>query len=138
MTERRVLRVTRHLAIPFDEFEWAFATSGGPGGQHANRAATRAEVRFHVERSPSLGPRQRRRLVDRLGPVVRASAADERSQARNREVALERLREKLVTALQVPRPRQATVPGPGARRRRVEEKRRRAAVKRLRRPPEPD
>src|SRR5687767_605849 len=86
------LRVTRSCAIDVDELEWRFTTSGGPGGQHANRAQTRAEVRFDVARSPSLGPRQRARLLEKLGPEVRVAADDERSQARNRALALERLR----------------------------------------------
>lgn len=133
-----VLRVNRHLAIPLEELEWRFGTSGGPGGQHANRAATRAEVRFDVTRSASLGPRQRQRLLDRLGPVVRASAADERSQSRNRELALRRLADKLAGALRIERPRVATKPTAGAERRRVAQKRRRAEVKRLRRRPPDD
>src|ERR1700728_1469461 len=85
------LKVSRSLAIPLSELEWRATTSGGPGGQHANRSATRVEVRFDVSGSPSLGPRQRARLLERLGPVVRAAAGDERSQVRNRQLALERL-----------------------------------------------
>ena len=132
------LRVTRYCRIPLDELEWRFSTSGGPGGQHANTANTRAEVRFDVARSPSLGPRQRARLLQRLGPVVRVVASDERSQARNRELALERLRSRMADALRVERPRRKTVPSAAARRRRVESKRRRSEVKRLRARPEPD
>jgi len=132
------LRVTRYCRIPLDELEWRFSTSGGPGGQHANTANTRAEVRFDVARSPSLGPRQRARLLERLGPVVRVVASDERSQARNRELALERLRSRMADALRVERPRRKTVPSAAARRRRVESKRRRSEVKRLRARPEPD
>ena len=132
------LRVTRYCRIPLDELEWRFSASGGPGGQHANTANTRAEVRFDVARSPSLGPRQRARLLERLGPVVRVVASDERSQARNRELALERLRSRMADALRVERPRRKTVPSAAARRRRVESKRRRSEVKRLRARPEPD
>src|SRR5580698_7742319 len=79
------LRVGRSLAIPLSELEWRATPSGGPGGQHANRSSTRVEVHFAVARSPSLGPRQRARLLERLGPVVRAASGDERSQARNRQ-----------------------------------------------------
>lgn len=126
------LRVTRALRIPLDELEWRFTTSGGPGGQHANRSSTRVEVRFDVAGSPSLGPRQRARLLDRLGPVVRVSAGEERSQARNRAVALDRLRARLADALRVERPRVPTRPTAAAAARRVEEKRRRGARKRER------
>src|ERR1700680_5196398 len=80
----RTLRVTRSLVIPADELEWRFTTSGGPGGQHANKASTRAEVSFDVAGSRSLGPRQRSRLLERLGPTVRAAAGDERSPTRTR------------------------------------------------------
>ena len=126
------LYVTRALRIPFDELEWRFTTSGGPGGQHANRSSTRAEVRFDVAGSPSLGPRQRARLLERLGPVVRVSAGEERSQARNRALALDRLAARLAEALRVERPRVATRPTAAAAARRVDEKRRRGARKRER------
>ena len=129
------LRVTPTLSIRVDELEWRFARSGGPGGQHANTSDTRAEVRFDIAASPSLGPRQRARLLERLGPVVTAAASDSRSQARNRELALERLRSKLAAGLRIERPRRVTRPGPAARERRLDEKRRRSARKRERRPP---
>ena len=116
---------------------WRFGRSGGPGGQHANTSDTRAEVRFDVASSPSLGPRQRARLLERLGPVVTAAASDTRSQARNRELALERLRSQLAAGLRVERPRRATRPGRAARERRLEQKRhRRRAQARPRPPPE--
>src|SRR5947209_3177719 len=83
---------TGSCSIPLSELEWRFTPSGGPGGQHANRSNTRVEVRFDVATSPSLGERQRARLLERLGPTVRVVADDERSQARNRALALERLR----------------------------------------------
>jgi ribosome-associated protein len=134
----RGLRVTRALVIPFEELQWRFTTSGGPGGQHANRAASRAEVRFDVEASAVLGPRQRERLLTRLGPTVSAAAGEDRSQARNREVALERLRVRLAAALAVERRRVATRPTKAAQRRRVEAKRHRSATKRGRRPPDPE
>ena len=126
------LRVTGALRIPLDELEWRFTTSGGPGGQHANRASTRVEVRFDVAGSPSLGPRQRARLLERLGPVVRVSAGEERSQARNRAVALDRLASRLAEALRVERPRVPTRPRAAAVAQRVEDKRRRGARKRER------
>jgi ribosome-associated protein len=131
--------VTGTCAIPPDELEWRFSGPGGPGGQHANTSNTRVEVRFDVAGSPSLGPQQRSRLLDRLGPVVRVVAADTRSQARNRELALARLRERLADALRTPRTRRATTPTTAARRRRVEAKRRRGDLKRQRRlPPWPE
>jgi ribosome-associated protein len=126
------LRVTRSLTIPLDELQWRFTTSGGPGGQHANRSSTRVEVRFDVERSSSLGPRQRARLLERLGTTVRAASADQRSQARNRDIALSRLAERLAGALHVERPRVPTAPSAAARIRRLEEKRRRSVRKRER------
>ena len=130
--EQRLLRVTRSCAIPLDELEWRFTASGGPGGQHANTANTRAEVRFDVAGSPSLGPRQRERLVQRLGPVVRVVASDERSQARNRDLALERLRSRLAEGLRVARERRPTAPTRASTERRIEQKRRRSETKRLR------
>ena len=133
-----VLRISRSCQIPLDELEWRFSASGGPGGQHANRSNTRAEVRFDVEGSPSLGPRQRARLLERLGPVVRVVASDERSQARNRDLALARLKARLAEALRVERERRPTAPTLASRRRRVEVKRKRADVKRLRQPPRPE
>src|SRR5688500_10370438 len=89
------LRVSPTLVIPLAELTWRFSRSGGPGGQHANTADTRAEVRFDIAGSPSLGPRQRARLLERLGDEVRVVASDERSQARNRELALRRLADRL-------------------------------------------
>ena len=132
------LRVTRTCQIPLDEIEWRFSGSGGPGGQHANTANTRVEARFDVAASPSLGPRQRARLLERLGPVVRAVASDERSQARNREIALERLAARLGEGLRVQRARVPTRPSAAARRSRLESKRRRSEVKRQRARPGPD
>jgi ribosome-associated protein len=132
------LRVSRSLAIPLDEITWRATTPGGPGGQHANRTASRVEVRFDVEHSPSLGPRQRTLLLERLGPVVAASSGDERSQARNRQIALERLAERLAAALRVPRSRRPTSPTRAARERRLEEKRQRSMTKRDRRSPRSD
>ena len=128
-----VLRVTRTCAIPVAELEWRFTASGGPGGQHANRSNTRAEVTFDVANSPSLGPRQRDRLLARLGPVVRVVASDERSQARNRALALDRLRSRLASALHVEKPRTATRPTRSSQERRLQGKHRRGELKRQRR-----
>ena len=133
-----MLRVNRSLRIPLEELEWRFTTASGPGGQHANRAHTRVEVSFDVAASPSLGPRQRARLLERLGPVVRSAADEERSQARNRVLAQQRLARRLEAALRVPRPRRPTKPTEAAKRRRVETKRRHGEQKRLRRPPVAD
>jgi ribosome-associated protein len=132
------LRVTPSCAIRLDELEWRFSASGGPGGQHVNTSNTRAEVRFDVAGSPSLGPRQRARLLERLGPEIRVVASDERSQARNRELALDRLRARLAEGLRVERPRRPTAPTMAARRERLETKRRRGEIKRLRGRPGPE
>jgi ribosome-associated protein len=136
--EEGYLQVTRSCSIPLGELEWRFSGAGGPGGQHANTANTRAEVRFDVASSPSLGPRQRARLLERLGPVVRVVASDERSQARNRQLALERLAARLAAALRVERRRVATAPSSASKRRRLDHKRRRSELKRQRRPPPPE
>jgi ribosome-associated protein len=135
MAEQRTLRVSRSCVIPLDELEWRFTGSGGPGGQHANTANTRVEVRFDIADSPSLGPRQRARMLERLGPTARAVASDRRSQAQNRVLALERLRTRLADALRVETPRVPTRPKASARRERVEVKRRRGERKRERRRP---
>jgi ribosome-associated protein len=131
MTAR--LRVSASCSIPMGELEWRFDRSGGPGGQHANTSSTRVEVRFDIARSQALGPRQRQRLEERLGPVVTATAADTRSQARNRELALDRLRGKLAEGLRVERRRHPGRPSRVAKERRLEAKRRRSAIKRERR-----
>jgi ribosome-associated protein len=133
MAEEDALRVTASVLIPAHELTWTFGPSGGPGGQHANRAHTRAEVRFDAEASGSLSQYQRQRIIDRLGSVVTVSADDERSQLRNRRLALDRLRQKLAGALRVETPRRPTRPGRGAVERRLEAKRQQAARKRDRR-----
>jgi ribosome-associated protein len=132
MADEGVLRVTRSLSVPLSELTWRFSASGGPGGQHANTSNTRAEVRFDVAASPSLGPRQRARLLDRLGPEVRVVASDERSQARNRALAMQRLASRLADALRVEPTRTATKPTRASQRRRVETKRHRSETKQLR------
>ncbi len=121
--------------IPASELSWRFSRSGGPGGQHANTSDTKVEVRFDIAGSPSLGPRQRARLQERLGTEVRVIAADERSQARNREVALARLCERLAAALRVAPPRRQTKPTAASVKRRLEAKRRQAGRKADRRRP---
>jgi ribosome-associated protein len=129
------MRVTRDVAIPLDEVVVRASRSSGPGGQHANVTASRIEASFDAAASPSLTDAQRARILARCGPVVRAVAQDARSQARNREIALERLRERLARALHVPRPRRATAPTRASRVRREQAKRRQAQRKRDRRRP---
>jgi ribosome-associated protein len=133
--ERESIRVTRTVSIPRSEVELRFSRSSGPGGQHAQKSDTRVEAVFEVEASSALSDAQKRRVTSRAGPVVRAVAQDERSQWRNRELALERLAETLRQALRVQRPRRATRPTKAAVERRLDEKRRRGQTKRMRRPP---
>jgi ribosome-associated protein len=130
-----LLRITRSCAIPVDELEWRFTASGGPGGQHANTSNTKVEVRLDVENSPSFGPRQRARVIERLGPVVRVVASERRSQHQNRELALDRLRSRLAEALHVNPTRVPSAPSRATKQRRVEQKRRHAQVKQRRRRP---
>ena len=125
-----IVRVNSNLAIPVEELEWRFTASGGPGGQHANTANTRVELRFDVAASPSLEPQQRARLLARFGPVVRVVARDERSQARNRDLAVERLAARMAGALTRPRTRRPTRPTLASQERRVGEKRRQGQRKR--------
>jgi ribosome-associated protein len=129
------LPIARGVAVPLSEIELRTSRSSGPGGQHANVTASRVEVVFDVGASRVLDDEQKRRITARCGPVVRAVAQDTRSQLRNRELALERLRTRLEAALIVPRARRATKPTTASRRRRIETKRHRGAVKRLRRRP---
>lgn len=121
--------------MPLSEVEIRVSRSSGPGGQHAQKSSTRVEAVLDVERSEALTEVQKRRVIARVGPVVRAVAQDERSQQRNRELAIERLVQRLRSALAVPRRRVPTKPSAGASERRLEEKRRRARTKALRRPP---
>jgi ribosome-associated protein len=134
-TLRVQLSDRKALELPLGEIELRFSRSSGPGGQHAQKTETRVEAVFEVDASTVLTPAQKRRLAERAGPVVRAVAQEERSQWRNREVALERLGEAIATGLKVQRRRRATQPSPEARRRRLAEKRRRGETKRLRDPP---
>jgi len=133
-TGPEVLRVTSSLRIPLSELQYRFSASGGPGGQNANKVATRVELRFDVASSPSLGPYQRTRLLEKLGPEVRVVADDERSQLRNRQLATERLRERLAAALRVEKTRRPTRPSKGAKERRLAEKRKLSQRKQARRP----
>lgn len=130
------LRVSSTLRIPEAELRWRFSRSGGPGGQHVNTADTRAEVRFDIAGSPTLGPRQRERLLERFGPELRVVAADERSQARNRERARARLAERLAEGLRVEAPRRPSRPTRSSVERRLEDKRRQASRKTDRRRPD--
>lgn len=134
--------MTPELVIPPGELRWHFDTAGGPGGQHANRAATRVELSFDLGASPAIPETLRRRLLERLGPrpaggVIRLVVDESRSQWRNRQIARRRLAALLAEALRVPRPRRPTRPGPAARLRRLADKRHLSEVKRRRRRPEP-
>ena len=129
------MRVTRSVALPVSEVELRFSRSSGPGGQHANTSETRVEAIFDVESSSALSDAQKRRVLAKVGPTLRAIAQDERSQLRNRELAIERLVEQLRQALKVERRRVATKPTKASRERRLETKKRRSQTKKLRRPP---
>jgi ribosome-associated protein len=133
--ERESIRVTRSVSIPLSEIELRFSRSSGPGGQHAQKTETRVEAIFDVAGSGALTSRQKQRILRKTGPVLRAVAQDERSQTRNRELAIERLAGQLAEALRVERRRVATKPSKAAVERRLEEKRRRSRKKRLRQPP---
>ena len=131
----RCLSPAPGVAIPLDELEWRYSTPGGPGGQHANTSQTAAVVRFDVSESPSLPSWARERLLRRLGPTVEAGAGERRSQAQNRELALERLSARLADALTPDRPRRPTRPTLASKRRRLEAKRQRGERKQERRRP---
>ena len=131
------LRVTPGVAIPLDEIVVRASRSSGPGGQHANVTASRIEAAFDVAASRTLDPEQQRRVIERCGPRVVGVAQDARSQARNRDLALERLARRLAHALHVPRTRHKTKPTAASRRRRLDAKRRAAERKAGRRRPDP-
>jgi ribosome-associated protein len=133
---KRTLRITDGLTIPLSEVTVRASRSSGPGGQHANVTASRVEASFDVHASQALTETQRDRILARVGPRVVAIAQDERSQARNRELALARLAERLAMALAVPKHRRATRPTAASRERRLQAKRQRTERKRERRPPE--
>jgi ribosome-associated protein len=130
--------VARGVEIPLSEVDLRVSRSSGPGGQHANVTASRVEAVFDVASSRSLDEEQKRRVMARLGPRVTAVAQDTRSQARNREAALERLRARIAGALAVRRRRTPTRPTQAARERRLEAKRRAGERKRARRRPSAD
>ena len=127
------IRVTRSVVLPLAEVELQYSRSSGPGGQHAQKSETRVVAVFDVEASAALSEAQKRRVIARASPVLRAVAQDERSRTRNTELALERLVAQLRDALHVERKRVATKPSAAARERRLEEKKRRGETKRLRR-----
>jgi len=129
------IRVTRSVVLPLSEIELRTSRSSGPGGQHAQKSETRVEAVFEVEASNALTANQKRRVVAKAGPVLRAIAQDERSQLQNRELAVERLVAALRNALHVERRRLPTKPTKASRERRLEDKRRRGEVKRLRKGP---
>jgi ribosome-associated protein len=133
MSESESIRVTRSVVIPRAEIELRTSRSSGPGGQHAQKSETRVEAVFDVESSTALTDAQKRRVVEKAGPVLRAVAQDERSQLRNKELATERVVDALRDALRVPRRRVATKPTAASRERRLDDKRRRGETKRLRR-----
>jgi len=133
MAER--LRINERLSLPLSEVELRASRSSGPGGQHANVTASRVEALFDVEASASLDEAQRSRLLERLGPVISAVAQDARGQARNRDLALQRLAAKIATGLRVQRKRRPTKPTRASRRRRLEQKRQTGEKKRRRRRP---
>jgi ribosome-associated protein len=124
-----MLRVSGSCAIPEDELVIRVSRSSGPGGQHVNTTNSRVEVVFDIAASAALGPRQKARLLEKLGPVVRATSSDERSQVRNREVALQRLRDKLAAALHIEKPRVATKATKASKQRRLDAKRRTSQIK---------
>lgn len=131
-----MLHVRPGLDIPLDEIEVRASRSSGPGGQHANVTASRIEAVFDVMASSTLSDEQKRRVMARCGPVVRAIAQDTRSQRRNRDLALERLASRLASALAVQRPRKSTRPSRGAKERRLQQKRERSEKKQRRSRPD--
>lgn len=124
--------MTRSVSLPTDEISFRVSRSSGPGGQHAQKSETRVEAIFDVEASTALSDIQKRRVVGKVGPVIRAIAQDERSQLRNRELATGRVVEQLRAALHVDPPRVATRPSKASVERRITAKKRRGATKRLR------
>jgi ribosome-associated protein len=138
MTGSESIRVTRSVVLPLAEIQLRTSRSSGPGGQHAQKSETRVEAVFDVEASTALSDAQKRRVVAKAGPVLRAVAQDERSQLRNKDLAVERLVASLREALRVPRRRVATKPSAASKQRRLDAKKRRSQVKRLRGSPRHD
>jgi ribosome-associated protein len=135
MDRSESIRVTRTVVVPPGEIQLRTSRSSGPGGQHAQKSETRVEAIFDVEASSALSPAQKKRVVAKAGPVLRAIAQDERSQLRNKDLAVERVVEALREALRVPRHRVPTKPSKAAKERRLEGKKRRSETKKLRRAP---
>ncbi|HVV35834.1 MAG TPA: alternative ribosome rescue aminoacyl-tRNA hydrolase ArfB [Acidimicrobiales bacterium] len=123
------MRVSGSCILPDHELRISVSRSSGPGGQHVNTSNSRVEVTFDVANSTALGPRQKARLLEKLGPVVRVVASDERSQLRNKEIALARLAERLAGALRVEKPRVATRATKASKERRLDAKRRTSQIK---------
>jgi ribosome-associated protein len=132
------LVVNRTLSIPLAEIDLKASRSSGPGGQHANKTSSKIEAVYDVTKSAAPGPGQRAKILRKIGPVVRATAQDERSQLRNRELALTRLGDRIAEALVVRRSRVATKPSKAAKQKRVTDKKQRSATKAARRPPTSD
>ena len=138
MTDADVIDGGPHCRIPVAEIRWRFTTSGGPGGQHANRSQTAVEAEIELASATGIEAETRQRLIDRLGPTLALSVDTTRSQHRNRQIAVERLGERLRKAQDRQAPRRPTRPSRSARRRRVDAKRRRSQTKALRRRPASD
>lgn len=132
------VRVRDDFVVPGDELEWRFSTSSGPGGQHANRSNTRAEIRWSPADSNAGSAEQRRRIIDQLGDLIVVQVDDHRSQKRNRDLAIERLGARLRAALHRDPKRRATKPSRAAKRRRMDQKRQRSSVKKQRQRPRHD
>jgi ribosome-associated protein len=129
------VRISSTCVIDADEIEWRFQPSGGPGGQHANKTSTRVEARFDIARSPSLTDGQRALLLDSIGPRLVVTVDETRSQARNRSIALDRLRDRLAAGLERAAPRRPTKPSRAVTERRLDDKKRRSDTKRSRSAP---
>jgi ribosome-associated protein len=138
---KRTIRIHNRLSIPERELRFRFSRSRGPGGQHVNKTATRVELLFDVRNSPTLSTVQRERILNRLSNrissegILRVDVQQARSQLKNREIAIERFRDLLKTALRQSRPRIPTKPTGIAREKRIEGKKRRGQIKKSRRPP---
>ena len=129
------IEINQSLVVPDAELDWRYTTSGGPGGQHANRSSTRVQLTWSIADSTVLTDATRSQLLHKLGDVVRVDVDDHRSQLRNKDIAAERLAEKVRVALVRPRKRKATKPSKGAQRRRLEGKKQRSNTKKLRKKP---
>lgn len=135
------VRIGRNLVIPAREIDITFSTSGGPGGQHANKTATRVDLTWNVATSQALGPRQRQRLMEVLkrrldaSGTLRISSDRYRSQARNREDAVDRLRELVTASLRTPKQRVSTSATAGSKQQRLKTKRIHSQKKALRQKP---